>query len=63
MSENKLPWQCPDHPDATIKMEYEVTKYCWGGVPRGIGARRNYRFYCNECGRELAKDKKHCTAV
>lgn len=50
----KLPWQCPDHPESEIKQTWDRTRYVFNGYPSGVGIDSNYKYECNECGRELA---------
>ena len=54
-NESRLPWRCPDHPDAKIRHEWDETTYLrCGGYPMGKPIKGNHRYFCNECGRELA---------
>ena len=53
--EKKLPWRCPDHPQAQIKKSWDRTFFVYGdGYPRGSGLDSNFKYECSECGRELA---------
>jgi hypothetical protein len=53
----KLPWQCPDHPDAKIIESWDLTRYVYNEYPRGVGIKSNYKYECAECHRELAAAK------
>lgn len=50
------PWLCPDHPDAQIRRSWDQTQYVMNGYPAGVPLRRNFRYECAECGRELASE-------
>ena len=51
----KLPWKCPQHPNAQILHSWDVTHTAgWSdGYPRG-GNISNHKYECSECGLELA---------
>ena len=49
----KLPWRCPEHPDAKILESWDEVRYVYSdGYPRG-GGRENYQYECNVCGQKL----------
>ena len=51
---NLLPWICPDHPEALIKHTWDETHFVWkDDFPRGEGIKKNHKYECNICGREL----------
>lgn len=55
---DSLPWRCHDHPDAPVRHEWNRTR----ATARLTGASWEYnepnsdQYFCNECGRELAKE-------
>lgn len=55
-----LPWQCPEHPDAQIRHEWDETtlvrKDGWPLGPTRVPT-SHHNYYCAECGRELAAEK------
>ena len=53
----ELPWRCPEHPDAQIRQSWDSTRYVMNGYPVGTGVKSNYRYECEECGKELASPK------
>ena len=53
----KLPWVCPEHPRAQIRHEWDETHFVMGGLPVGTGTKAGHKYYCAECGRELAAQK------
>jgi len=55
--EDKLSWQCEQHPDAKIRKSWDQTHYVMNGYPAGEGVKSNYKYECAECSRELAPDK------
>lgn len=50
----KLPWVCPDHPNAKVLVSWDEKHSVMNGYPSGLGVRFNYKWECYECGRELA---------
>lgn len=57
MSKDKLPYICPDHPEAKIRKEWLSTMYIFNGYPRGEPSKHDFHYYCNECDRELAESE------
>ena len=59
----KLPYICPNHPKAYIKREWArdiITAHLTGAT---ITRDSKFRYYCNDCGRELAEEDRDIALV
>jgi len=52
----KLPYICPEHPDAQIRHEWDRTQYIMNNYPSGVPFDNNRQYFCNQCDRELAAE-------
>ena len=59
MSEKLKPYICGDHPEAQIKKSWDQNHAVLNGYPAGTGWGSNYKYECNECGRELCSEEEH----
>ena len=51
-----LPWICKEHPEAQIRHEWDRTRtrFHLTGAEIAHDEPDSHRYYCNECGKELA---------
>lgn len=49
----RLPWRCPEHPDAMIRHLYDQNHCVLNGYPGGTGWQSNHRYECAKCGRQV----------
>jgi hypothetical protein len=54
---DKLPYICPEHPNANILHTWEEVHSFIGGYPAGSGYTKNHKYECQECGRQLSYKK------
>ncbi len=54
----ELPYFCEEHPDAKIKHVWDETHWVLNGYPGGTGIKKNHKYYCAECGKELSPLRK-----
>jgi len=54
----KLPYLCPQHPDAKIRHEWDESHYVLNGLPAGRGVKSNQCWTCSVCGRVLSPPVK-----
>lgn len=56
MGENNLPWLCEEHPNAQIRHTWDEDRYVLNQVEvsRMGFNRRNHKYECDRCGKELA---------
>jgi hypothetical protein len=50
----ELPYICKAHPAAGVRHTWNVQQYVIGGYPSGEGIQSDHRYFCDECGKELA---------
>jgi len=53
-----LPWICPEHPHAAVLHVWDEEHFVIGGLPAGSGIKKNERYVCPVCMRELAPPER-----